>query len=273
MEQALRDVADADADPDPPEAAPPDLVADLMADLVTNLDADTDAERLLAALHAADATALKAGPVALRHALVAAHLGDEAQTSVLDVAERELQRRECSARRHERAAQLAVDRAAGNGLAAEEQRKLLKAARTALSEALTMRRTIASARVRASPVTVPDINEDRPERLLSAAGKSGSLLSVGNLLVLAGEGGIAKGPLALSVALGMADFAFDEVQECAEPPPLSVFCGLSSGRARVYVVSLGTCASDSASSASGRMRSPAPGSTRFMIKGASRCKN
>lgn len=46
---------------------------------------------------------------------------------------------------------------------------------------------------------------NRPERLLNAAGEGGALLTVGNALVLAGEGGAAKSPLTLSTALSIAD--------------------------------------------------------------------
>lgn len=183
VEHALRAAADAAADPDPPEATPPDLVADLMADLETSLDADADGEWLLERLHAAETEALKAGglvarPVALRRALVAAHRGDEAPAAELDAAERELERRVSSARRHERAAQLAVDRAAGDGDAAEQQRKLLRAARTALNEARTMRRTVASARVRASPVTVAR-HQRRPPRTAAVCCRQERQFAVG----------------------------------------------------------------------------------------------
>lgn len=64
------------------------------------------------------------------------------------------------------------------------------------------RLTGADQRRRAKPVT--EIAGDRPERLLHCAGRNGALLSVGGVLVLAGEGGIAKTPLALSIAAGMA---------------------------------------------------------------------
>ena len=53
-------------------------------------------------------------------------------------------------------------------------------------------------------VPVPEVSGQRPDRLLSVARKKGALLSVGGVLVLAGEGGIAKSPLALSIALAMA---------------------------------------------------------------------
>ena len=51
---------------------------------------------------------------------------------------------------------------------------------------------------------VPEVTGKRPDRLLSVAAKKGALLSVGGVLVLAGEGGIAKSPLALSISLAMA---------------------------------------------------------------------
>ena len=59
-------------------------------------------------------------------------------------------------------------------------------------------------RSRAAPCPVPKVTGKRPVHLLSVAGKKGALLSVGGVLVLAGEGGIAKSPLALSIALAMA---------------------------------------------------------------------
>ena len=54
---------------------------------------------------------------------------------------------------------------------------------------------------------MPAIEGDRPARLLSLAderGARGALLSVGGVAVLAGEGGVAKTPLALSMAAGVA---------------------------------------------------------------------
>ncbi len=73
--------------------------------------------------------------------------------------------------------------------ATDETRKLVEAARPGQAR-------------RAAPV--PTIEGDRPARLLSLADHGGALLSVGGVAVLAGEGGVAKTPLALSVALGMA---------------------------------------------------------------------
>ena len=73
--------------------------------------------------------------------------------------------------------------------ATDEARKLVEAARPGQAR-------------RAAPV--PDIEGDRPARLLSISDHGGALLSVGGVAVLAGEGGVAKTPLALSVALGVA---------------------------------------------------------------------
>ena len=53
-------------------------------------------------------------------------------------------------------------------------------------------------------VPVSEISGSRPDRLLHCTGRNGALLSVGGVLVLAGEGGIAKTPLVLSMAAGMA---------------------------------------------------------------------
>lgn len=53
-------------------------------------------------------------------------------------------------------------------------------------------------------VAASKVGGRRPDRLLHAAGKSGAVLSVGGVLVLAGEGGVAKSPLALSIAASFA---------------------------------------------------------------------
>ena len=196
---AARDVA---LDPDPPEPPLPELLPDVAA--VDALLADDDPvtwfDRRAAELGGGASAA-----EALRRVLAAADRGDTAPTNLVELAEQDLARRERSARRLVRAAQLDADAAAANGDSGEQLRKQLRAARTALTEARTMRRRVAGARVGATPVAVPDVTEDRPERLLSAAGKGGALLTAGNLLVLAGEGGIAKSPLSLAAALGMAD--------------------------------------------------------------------
>ena len=48
------------------------------------------------------------------------------------------------------------------------------------------------------------VTGERPEPILTAAGKGGSVLTVGNVCLLSGEGGIAKSALALSLAVGIA---------------------------------------------------------------------
>ena len=202
LRAAVDAARDAALDPDPPEPPLPELLPDVAA--VDALLADDDPvtwfDRRAAALGGGASEA-----AALRRVLAAADRGETAPADLVELAERDLARRERSARRLVRAAQLEADAAAASGESGENLRKQLRAARTALTEARTMRRKVAGARVGATPVAVPDVTECRPERLLSAAGKGGALLTVGNLLVLAGEGGIAKSPLSLAVALGMAD--------------------------------------------------------------------
>ena len=81
-----------------------------------------------------------------------------------------------------------------------------RGAREARSGFDALRAAVEAARrppVRAAVVT--DAPADRPQTLLGAAERGGSILTAGNVLVLAGEGGVAKSPLALTVALGMAD--------------------------------------------------------------------
>ena len=50
----------------------------------------------------------------------------------------------------------------------------------------------------------------RPAPILTAAGKSGAVLTVGNVCLLSGEGGIAKSALALSLAAGIAELGEHE---------------------------------------------------------------
>ena len=60
----------------------------------------------------------------------------------------------------------------------------------------------ASGARRALPVS--QIRGDRPEALLSAKDQEGAVLTIGNVCLLAGEGGIAKSSLCVGVALGLA---------------------------------------------------------------------
>ena len=64
---------------------------------------------------------------------------------------------------------------------------------------------VAARRPPARAAVVTEVQPDRPAPLLAAAGRGGSILTAGNVLVLAGEGGVAKSPLALTAALCMAD--------------------------------------------------------------------
>ena len=57
-----------------------------------------------------------------------------------------------------------------------------------------------------------------PDRLLSAHNQSGTIIAAGTVAVLAGEGGIAKSAMALSIACGMAE----ERDEIAGDPSLFV---------------------------------------------------
>ena len=57
-----------------------------------------------------------------------------------------------------------------------------------------------------------------PDRLLSAHNQSGTIIAAGTVAVLAGEGGIAKSVMVLSIACGMAE----ERDEIAGDPPLFV---------------------------------------------------
>ena len=73
------------------------------------------------------------------------------------------------------------------------------------ARARKLRKLLTAAQHRHEAVSARSVSStNRPERLLSAAEQGGALLTVGNILVLAGEGGVAKSPLALSVALALA---------------------------------------------------------------------
>ena len=59
-------------------------------------------------------------------------------------------------------------------------------------------------------LAVPAVQGNFPEPVLSAAGRGGAVLTVGSVAVLAGEGGIAKSALAVSIALDLAMHAAGE---------------------------------------------------------------
>ena len=65
------------------------------------------------------------------------------------------------------------------------------------------------------------VKDERPAPILTAAGKRGSLLTVGNVCLLSGEGGIAKSALALGLAVGIAQLHDQERGE---------ICGLFDGK-------------------------------------------
>ena len=54
------------------------------------------------------------------------------------------------------------------------------------------------------------VTGERPAPILTAAGKGGSVLTVGNVCLLSGEGGIAKSALALGLAVGLAQLGDHE---------------------------------------------------------------
>ena len=65
------------------------------------------------------------------------------------------------------------------------------------------------------------VTGERPAPILTAAGKGGAVLTVGNVCLLSGEGGIAKSALALGLALGIAQLGDRERGQ---------ICGLFEGR-------------------------------------------
>ena len=148
----------------------------------------TDADALLTVLRVADENA-------------------EADPGDHEAATREVERLARAAHAAERDALVAVAR--GERLDGDTQASLAKPltdARAQIKATDAAGKQVARARPgqarRAVPVTA--IEGKRPEPLLSIADHGGALLSVGGVLVLAGEGGVAKTPLALSVALGVA---------------------------------------------------------------------
>ena len=60
-----------------------------------------------------------------------------------------------------------------------------------------------------------DVPAVMPRAVLSPAGRSGAVLSAGTVCILAGEGGVAKSALALSIAVGMASAPDEEPRPSA----------------------------------------------------------
>ena len=184
----------------PPEPAPaaaptaPDPLDD-PATLADVRNQDEPAAWLLAKLPPSDADAL-------HKVLRLAGENVEADRADHEAATREVERLDRAARTAEREALLAV----ANGDTTTSLGKPLNDARARIKATDAARKQVDRARPgqarRAKPVT--EIAGKRPPPLLSLADHGGALLSVGGVLVLAGEGGVAKTPLALSMALGVA---------------------------------------------------------------------
>lgn len=204
--EAVRRLLAADAAADAPsvdDAAPPSdpLAAALNdAELLARAKAGDVAAVLRAAMPPTDADALLT-------VLRVADENAEADPGDHKAATREVERLARAAHAAERDALVAVAR--GERLDGDTQASLAKPltdARAQIKATDAAGKQVARARPgqarRAVPVTA--IEGKRPEPLLSIAGHGGALLSVGGVLILAGEGGVAKTPLALSVALGVA---------------------------------------------------------------------
>ena len=199
---AADDGAAADA-PSVDDAAPPSdpLAAALNdAELLARAKPGDVAAVLRAAMPPTDTDAL-------RTVLRVADENAEADPGDHEAATREVERLARAAHAAERDALVAVAR--GERLDGDTQASLAKPltdARAQIKATDAAGKQVARARPgqarRAAPVTT--IEGDRPARLLSLADHGGALLSVGGVAVLAGEGGVAKTPLALSVALGVA---------------------------------------------------------------------
>ena len=193
--RAARAALELHADPDPPESVAVDLLAD-PANVAAAL-ADPDPAQYLADL-ALRSGAPVAGPEALRRVLRRGHRDEAAPADLVEIADRELQRRERSARRAERLALLDADVDEGDhGKAARDR---LRHARTALDAVRTMRPVVSAAQ-HAEPVT--DWTGEPPPREWLLPG----WLAVGRVHLLTGAGGRGKSRLALQLAAALASDA------------------------------------------------------------------
>ena len=194
--RAARAALEQHADPDPPEPVAVEPLAD-PANVAAALDAPDPpgAAQYLADL-ALRSGAPVAGPEALRQVLRLGHRDEAARADLVEIADRELRRRECAARRAERLAQLTADDAAQLGDASDVRRRLL-AARTALDEVRAMRPVVSAAQ-HAKPVT--DWTGEPPDREWLLDG----WLAVGRVHLLTGSGGRGKSRLALQLAAALA---------------------------------------------------------------------
>ena len=189
-----RAAIEAARDPDPPEPEAVDLLAD-PATVAAALDAPDPVQYLVdLALRSGAQTA---GPEALRRVLRHGHRDEAAPADLVEIADRELRRRERAARRAERLALLDadVDELAGDG--GDAARKRLRGARTALDAVRTMRPVVSAAQ-HAEPVT--DWTGMPPDREWLLPG----WLAVGRVHLLTGSGGRGKSRLALQLAAALA---------------------------------------------------------------------
>ena len=194
--RAAREALELHADPDPPEPEAVDLLTD-PATVAAALLQDDPAQWLTD--KALQSGALTAGPEALRRVLRHGHRDEAAPPDLVEIADRELRRRERAARRAERLAMLAADDATATGDAADVRRRLT-AARTALQEVHTMRPVVSAAQ-HAEPVT--DWTGEPPPREWLLPG----WLAVGRVHLLTGAGGRGKSRLALQLAAALASDA------------------------------------------------------------------
>ena len=193
--RAAREALELHADPDPPEPEAVDLLAD-PANVAAALDAPDPpgAAQYLADL-ALRSGAPVAGPEALRQVLRLGHRDEAAPADLVEIADRELRRRERAARRAERLALLDADVDDGDhGKAARER---LNHARKALDAVRAMRPVVSVAR-HAEPVT--DWTGEPPDREWLLHG----WLAVGRVHLLTGAGGRGKSRLALQLAAALA---------------------------------------------------------------------
>ena len=193
--RAARAALELHADPDPPEPVAVEPLTD-PANVAAALDAPDPpgAAQYLADL-ALRSGAPVAGPEALRRVLRLGHRDEAAPADLVEIADRELRRRERAARRAERLALLDVD--GGDG---EAIRKSLRDAKTAL-DAVRIMRPVVSAAQHAKPVT--DWTGEPPDREWLLPG----WLAVGRVHLLTGSGGRGKSRLALQLAAALASDA------------------------------------------------------------------
>ena len=196
LKRAVRAAMKLHTDPNPVTPLPADPLDDLPT--LTAAQEEPDLQGLLEQLPPTDADVLRA-------VLRAADENAEADDGDHSTASYEVERVARVAKCAEREAMLAV-MYGERGDPKDNLSKPLTDAHARIKATDAVRRKVDRVRHgqarRATPAT--EIVGNRPTRLLSLADHGGALLSVGGVLVLAGEGGVAKTPLAQSVALGVA---------------------------------------------------------------------